>query len=295
MMTLWSIAIPLLFALSAAGLAYTIAKALSSGAEVYSGAYSEDTARQFEDVFLFIPPRRIAEIGWTGGAAVFLLVFFIAGRLDSLTGILFGLLLGGVCGTFTMMLPRQILILLRKRRLRRFNMQLIDTLLSLSNSLKAGFSITQAIEAVVREGENPIAQEFSVFLHETRVGVKFSDALDNMERRVGSVDLTLVVRAIDIARRTGGNLTEILEKISATIRERVRIENRIRTLTAQGRLQGIVVGIMPLVIAAVLAVLDPQLVMPFFHSAYGILTALVVAILVACGALMIRKIIHIDI
>jgi tight adherence protein B len=191
--------------------------------------------------------------------------------------------------------PVQLLLALKRRRLRRFNVQLGDTLISMSNALKAGFSITQAIETVVKDGENPIAQEFDLFLQQTRVGVNFSDAITNLEKRVGSEDLTLVVQAVETARRTGGNLTEIFEKISHTIRERQRIENRIRTLTAQGRLQGIVVGIMPLIIAVALLIVDPGLMLPFIHSTVGISVFVLVGLLILAGALVIRKIVNIDV
>ena len=165
----------------------------------------------------------------------------------------------------------------------------------MSNALKAGFSITQAFESVVKDGENPIAQEFDVFLQQTRIGVTFSDALDNMDQRVGSNDLTLVVQAIEAARKTGGNLTEVFEKISATIRERMRIEGRIRTLTAQGRLQGIIVSIMPIVIGVALMIVDPQMAAPFFQSAAGFFVMAAVAVLIALGGLVIRKIVNIDV
>jgi tight adherence protein B len=287
--------IPVLFALSLGGLAYVILQSLHAGAEAYSGAYSEDTARQFEDVFLFVPPKRIAEAGWAVAAASFIIVFLLVGSLTTRHGILFGLLLGSTAGMFALRAPRGLLELLKLRRLRRFNLQLVDTLMSMSNALKAGFSITQAFESVVKDGENPIAQEFSVFLQQTRVGVSFSDALDNLEKRVGSDDLTLVVMAIETARRTGGNLTEILEKIASTIRERIRIENRIRTLTAQGRLQGVVVGSMPVIIAVALMIVDPELMLPFLHSTVGIITVMVVGVLILFGALVIRKIINIDV
>jgi tight adherence protein B len=176
-----------------------------------------------------------------------------------------------------------------------FNSQLVDTLVNMSNALKAGFSITQAIEAVVNEGEQPIAQEFGLFLQQTRVGVTFSEALENLDRRVGSQDLTLVVQAIEAARRTGGNLTEVFEKIAATIRERMRIEGRIRTLTAQGRLQGLVVSIMPVIIGVAMMLVDPGLAGPFFRSSAGLFVGLAAACLIGLGALVIRKIVNIDI
>jgi len=112
---------------------------------------------------------------------------------------------------------------------------------------------------------------------------------------VGSDDLTLVVVAIETARRTGGNLTEIFERISSTIRERLRIERRIKTLTAQQRLQGIVVGCMPVIITAALMIVDPEMMIPFLHSTIGLVIVGVVALLILCGALVIRKIIRIDV
>lgn len=292
-MLMWIV--PLFFGLSLGGLAYILMQALSSGAEVYAGTYSERTAREFEDVFLFVPPRRIAEAGWAAGGFFFVVFFLLTGSFTSVKGALMGLICGGLFGGLALCAPKWILVVLKMRRLRRFNEQLVDTLISMSNALKAGFSIMQAFESVVKEGQNPIAQEFEVFLQETRVGVTFTDALMNLERRVGSEDMTLVAMAIETARKTGGNLTEILEKISATIRERMRIENRIRTLTAQGRLQGIVVGAMPIVVGVALTAIDPGLMMPFFHSVAGILTVVAVVFLLLGGMHFIRKIVSIDI
>lgn len=290
-----TILIPLMVAASMTGLGYVLIAALRSGAETYAGEYAQDTARQFEDIFLFIPPRRIAECGWAAGAAAFLAVFLLVVDMSSFRGILVALLFASFAGALALRAPRQILLILKKRRRKRFNIQLVDTLVNMSNAMKAGFSIVQSFESVVREGENPIAQEFGVFLQQIRVGVSFSEALDRLDRRVESEDLTLVILSIETARKTGGNLTEMFEKIAATIRERMRIEGRIRTLTAQGRLQGTVVGAMPVVIAVALMIVDPQLMLPFLRSTAGIATILVVALLVACGALVIRKIINVDV
>ena len=102
-----------------------------------------------------------------------------------------------------------------------------------------------------------------------RVGISFSDALQNLDRRVGSEDLELVCSAMEIARRTGGNLTEIFDKISLTIRERMRIERRVQTLTAQGRLQGIIVACMPALLGTAMTFIKPGLMIPFFKSVNG--------------------------
>ena len=295
MITLIPILAPALFGLSLAGFTLVITRAVMAGSDAYSGAYSENTAREFEDVFLFIPPKRLDEMRWASAAVFFLGGFMVAGSFSSASGFAVGFFIGLLAGAFALYLPTWILNLLKARRLSKFNSQLVDTLVSMSNALKAGFSIAQAFESVAKNGENPISQEFDVFLQQTRVGVSFTDALVKMDERVGSLDLTLVVMAIETARKTGGNLTEILEAISKTIRERMRIENRIKTLTAQGRLQGIVVGAMPIVIGIVLMIVDPETMKPFLYSMNGLIVMSIVAVLITCGGLMIRKIIDIDV
>jgi tight adherence protein B len=294
-MHLYPYLIASLFMASMGGLAYVILHALSDGADAYSGEYSEETARQFEDIFLFIPPRRFAEIGWAAAALTFVLVFFLTGDFTSIAGFTVGMVFGMITGGIMLRMPHVVLMLLKKRRTEKFNIQLVDTLVSMSNALKAGFSITQAFESVARDGENPIAQEFGLLLQQTRLGISFSEALQNLAERVTSDDLTLVVLSIETARQTGGNLTEVFEQISSTIRQRMRIENRIKTLTSQGRLQGIVVGSMPIIILIALLIIDPEMMMPFVHSLFGIVTMGIVVALITMGGLIIRKIIDIDV
>jgi len=132
-------------------------------------------------------------------------------------------------------------------------------------------------------------------LQQMRVGMNFFEALQSLDQRVGSDDLTLVVTAIDIARRTGGNLTEIFDKISLTIRERMRIERRVQTLTAQGRLQGLIVASMPVVLGVAMTILKPDMMMPFFRATTGMICVGVTACLIAVGWFFIKKIIKIDV
>jgi len=277
------------------GLGYQVFRAMLAGAESYSGAYSKDTARQFEDIFLFIPPRRIAELAWALSVVVFLLAFLLIGNFRSTQGVAVGTVAGLVGGGFALLSPRHLLTALRKRRLKRFNLQLVDTLISMSNALKAGFSITQAFESVVKDGEAPIAQEFDFFLQQTRLGITFSDAMANLEQRVGSEDLTLVASAIETARKTGGNLMEVFAKIADTIRERMRIETRIRTLTAQGRLQGTVVSLMPVAIGVALMILDPEMMQAFIYAPIGWILIATTIVLILIGGILIRSIVQIDI
>lgn len=288
-------AAPLLVALSFGGFAYTIVRAIGSGTGAYTESMSEETSRQFEDLFLFIPAKRIAEIGRAAAAAAFFLCFIPLFDYENPVSTVAGTALGLIFASLALTIPTRIVEILRNRRRQKFNLQLVDALGSMSNALRAGFSVNQAFETVVQNGEKPISQEFGVMLQQMRVGMNFYDALQSLDKRVGSDDLTLVVTAIDIARRTGGNLTEIFDKISLTIRERMRIERRVMTLTSQGRLQGIIVACMPAVLGFVMTAVKPDLMLPFFKSVNGMIAIGLTATLIAAGWFVISKIIKIDV
>lgn len=286
--------IPFLYMISLGGLTYFVLQSFRAAAAEYAVAYSESTARQMEDLFLFIPPRRVLELSSACASVCFLMGFLLIGGFDG-RSFIFGLLVGGAAAAGGWQIPAAVMGIMKRRRLRRFNEQLVDSLVNMSNALKAGFSIQQSFEMVVREGQSPIAQEFGTFIHQTKVGMAMGEALESMRQRVGSDDLTLMVGAIEIARQTGGNLTEVFEKIAHTIRERMRIELRIRTLTAQGRLQGIVVGCMPLLLGVAMFMLDPVMMAAFLKSGAGVAVLVFVGILEILGALVIRRIIAIDV
>jgi tight adherence protein B len=184
---------------------------------------------------------------------------------------------------------------LDQRRRDKFNAQLPDALATMSNALRAGFSISQAFDSVVAQGERPMSEEFAILQRQLRIGMSFEDALESMSGRVGSDDLTLVTTAILVSRRTGGNVTEIFDKISETIRGRSRIERKVRTLTAQGRMQGVVVSVMPVFLGVVMTILKPNLMIPFFCSLYGAVSIAATVVLIAVGWLIIRRIIRIDV
>ena len=184
---------------------------------------------------------------------------------------------------------------LDERRRAKFNAQLPEALATMSNALRAGFSLSQAFDAVVDLGEQPVSEEFRIFQQQIRIGMSFEDALESLSQRVGSDDLTLVTTAILVSRKTGGNVTEIFDKISDTIRGRMKIERKVRTLTAQGRMQGLIVSLMPLALGIILTVMKPKLMIPFFCSAAGAVSIVVVVVLITVGWLIIRKIIRIDV
>lgn len=184
---------------------------------------------------------------------------------------------------------------LNARYVRKFDEQLTDALGTMSNALRAGFSISQAFESVAESDMHPISDEFALLLQQMRVGMSFDDALASLDKRIGSDDLTLVVTAIDIARKTGGNLTEIFDSISDTIRARMRIERKVRTLTAQGRLQGIIVSLMPFFLCGVMTVMKPGMMTPFLTSLNGIICLAGASVMVMIGWIIIRKIVTIKV
>ena len=181
------------------------------------------------------------------------------------------------------------------RRRAKFNDQLPEALGTMSNALRAGFSLSQAFDSVVDQGEKPMSEEFAIFQSQVRVGMGFEEALEAMSDRVGSDDLSLVTTAILVSRRTGGNVTEVFDKISDTIRARMKVERKVRTLTAQGRMQGIIVSAMPVILGTLMLIIKPKMMIPFLCSGVGVLSVLAVVVLIALGWLMISKIIKIDV
>src|SRR6478752_6123785 len=200
------------------------------------------------------------------------------------------------------LLPRFWLSRRKAGRLNAFNKQLPDTITLLANALRAGSSFLQAIELVVRESRPPISTEFSRVIREVNLGLPFEQALENMVRRVRSDDLELMATAISIQYQVGGNLAEILDSIAYTIRERVRIKGEIRTLTAQQRLSGYVVGFLPIGLAGFLFVAAPHFMDPMFQKppeALGLPLGMVIlafgGFMMFIGFMLIRRIVDIEV
>ncbi len=157
----------------------------------------------------------------------------------------------------------------QKKRLKLVETQLPEVLGIIANSLKAGYSFFQAIELVSHEAEPPLANEFAMVNKEMNLGATTELALENMVQRVGSDDLELVVMAVLIQRQVGGNLSAILESIAETIRERIRIRGEIKSLTAQGRISGLIISVLPVLIAAMIFMINPEYIMPLFVEPLG--------------------------
>lgn len=167
-------------------------------------------------------------------------------------------LIGAAGGAFA---PRFYVKSQQKRRLQRFNDQLPDMLNLMVNGLRAGYSTMQAMEAISKELPAPINDEFRRVVQEMQIGISMEVALENLLRRIPSDDLDFVVTAINVQREVGGNLSEILDNISFTIRERIRIKGEVRVLTAQVRTSGTVLSLIPFGLTLVLWFLNPEYLM----------------------------------
>ena len=199
-------------------------------------------------------------------------------------------------------LPRFWLNRRKSKRLKAFNSGLADTIMLLANSLRSGSSFLQAVEMIVREAQPPISTEFARVIREVNLGLPLDDALANLARRVKSDDLDLLTTAIGIHHTVGGNLAEILDTISYTIRERVRIKGEIKTLTAQQRMSGYVVGFLPVALVVIMSVIAPTFMEPMFQKPPELLGLPAGLFILGAGALMmgigfffIRRIVDIEV
>lgn len=199
-------------------------------------------------------------------------------------------------------LPRFWLNRRKSRRLKAFNAGLADTITLLANSLRAGSSFLQSVEMVVREAQPPISTEFGRVIREVNLGLPLDDALLNLQRRVRSDDLDLMTTAIAIHHSVGGNLAEILDTIAYTIRERVRIKGEIKTLTAQQRMSGYVVGFLPVALVILLSVIAPRFMEPMLKAPpalFGLPAGLFIlgfgGLMMGIGFVLIRRIVDIEV
>ena len=188
-----------------------------------------------------------------------------------------------------------VLRVLQAKRIRAFDKQLGDTIVLLSNALKAGYSFAQAINTVSKSASPPIADEFSRATREMALGISVDDALNHMVKRNQSEDFDLMVTAVQIHRVVGGNLAEILDTIAHTIRERVRIKGEIRTLTAQARASGWIITLLPIGLAAALTVISPDYFNPMFKETLGIVMLALGGFSMLIGFALIQKIVKIEV
>ncbi len=240
---------------------------------------------------------KLARSGLPYKAEEFLLFQWI---LTVVSGSVLFLLIGGwyfflIGALFGYLFPKWYLSKKEKERIEHFNEGLTDMITTIIGSLRAGFSFPQALKTVVEESEQPIKDEMESVLKEMQYGSSLEDALNNLKDRMPSEDLDLMIQAIVIQRQVGGNLATVLEKIVETIRERTKIQMQIRTLTAQGRLSGIVVGSMPIILGFIIYLIQPDYMSAMFHNPIGIAMIVAGVISGTIGFLLIQKITKVEV
>lgn len=225
-------------------------------------------------------------VGVIGG---YLLADYI-GRIHAqkpfLAGLL-GLILGGA--------PYLIAVDRRKHRIRRFTEQFPDALSMISRSLRAGHGFSVAMQLVGTEMPDPISQFFRRASEEQRFGLGLDEVLENLTRRMPTLDVQFFASAVIIQRETGGNLAEVMDKLGQVIRERFRIMGEIRVYTAQGRLTGMLLAGLPLILGVVMFLLRPEYIMVLFKEQVGLMMVAAAVALQVVGFFVIRRIVHINI
>lgn len=201
-------------------------------------------------------------------------------------------LIGAIIGFY---LPGLHLKRLKNKRLKAFDSQLGNCLTLLSNSLRAGYSFVQALSTVASETLPPMSDEFKKVLREDSLGVPLEKAMTDLTHRIESNDLDLIVTAILIQRKVGGNLSEVLDNIAHTIRERLRLKGEIKTLTAQGRMSGWIISLLPFCVGFILFLLQPDMMKLLFTEKLGWLMIGGGLVMQAIGIVLIRKIIAIEV
>jgi tight adherence protein B len=223
--------------------------------QVEKSSWGDRIAKELARADLKLKPGEYIGIMVIAAFLVGLVAFMLGGKVWVVA------IIGAVLGAF---LPRMYVKREQSRRLIRFDSQLPDMLNLMVNGLRAGYSNLQAMEAISRELPAPISDEFHRVVQEIQLGVQTEKALDNLCRRIPSEDLDLVVTAMNVQREVGGNLAEILDTISHTIRERIRIKGEIRVLTSQVMYSGKFLSLMPVIVIAILYFLNREYMMEFF-------------------------------
>jgi len=204
-------------------------------------------------------------------------------------------ILSVVVGIVLLAVPNLIVDIKRRRRLKRFMNHFPEALEMFARSLRAGHSFTGAIQLVAQEMPDPIGPEFSKVFEEQNLGIPLRQALIGMTDRVDILDVKFFVTAILIQRETGGNLAEIIDKIAYVIRERFRVQGQLKIFTAQARISGTILALLPISLAVLLSTINPEYMKPLWFEKTGKIMIVVAVIMQILGIIAIRKIIRIKI
>jgi tight adherence protein B len=271
--------------LTAAAVIWLILKGVERVLDRQKETLHQSASTTLADMFIFLDPQKMFRYNVAAMVILPILVWVITvNPIFTLVALIVAYLL-----------PKYYVRFLAARRLKTLEKQLPDALLMITGAMTAGASLNVAIESMIKEQRPPIAQEFELMAREQRMGVDFDTALRNMEKRNPLPDFALVISALRISREIGGNLAEILNSLADTLREKQTMEGKIASLTAQGKIQGVVMTSLPLLVMFGLTQIEPVAMAPLFNSWIGWLTLAVIIVMEVMGYFFIRKITNIDV
>lgn len=251
----------------------------------YRADFTASASANMADMFMFVDPNRLFRMNLVALVAGPALVWLLIGDAVTTVGV-FVLLL---------VLPTYAYRSMKRKRLARIEAQLPDALTMVSGSLRAGASLSIALDNLVAEQPAPICQEFEILTKEQRLGVDFDVSLANMEKRIPMQDFRMLTTALRINREVGGNLAETIESLATTLRRKSTMEGKIQSLTAQGKLQGIVMTGLPVLLGVLLNFLEPEAMQKLWTTGVGWTVLAVIVVMELLGYFMIRKITSIDV
>jgi tight adherence protein B len=251
----------------------------------YRQTFQDSADVNMADMFMFIEPSQLFMYN-IAALVVLPLIFFV------LTG---DILVGGFVFVMLLILPPTVYKTMHNKRLKKFEAQLPDALIMLTGGLKAGASLNMALESLVKEQPAPLSQEIALLVRQQRLGVDFDVCLDNMEERIPTQSLSMLVAALKISREIGGNLAETLETLAETLRRKMTMEGKIESLTSQGKMQGIVMTGLPVMLAVMLSFIEPENMAKLYTTPTGFIVLGVVILMEIMGYMFIKKITTIDV
>ena len=282
------ITITLWVSLAIAGIVFLVAwlngPQLVLGFKRLERRYLERVHRELDSIYSRTSPKRFFYIHMSFLSVVFLFVSMTVGVFN-------GLLLSTLVG----IVPWAMLARAKRQRTTRFEEMLPDSLISLSNSLRAGLTLPQAMGILVDNIGAPISEEFGLLLKEHRLGLTLDEAMNNMGERVRSKNLDLIITSIQVARVAGGNMPQVFEDTATAIREITRLESKIQTMTAQGKMQAWVLGALPVGMGALIYRIDPTMIAPLWEEPIGWIILFFITAMEIVGVFMIRKIVAVDV
>ncbi len=272
-------------ALSMVFLVYATWMAGRQFARRYRETVLDSTSVKLSDMFIFMDTAVLSRISVVATVFIPLLLMLVTGNL----------LLAVAGAAVCLFGPNLVHKRLKEKRRTRLIRQLPDTLDALVGALRSGMSLQQALGLLAEQLPSPSNQEFGLVVRKVRMGVALDDVLEELEKRIESQEYTMFTTSMRIAREVGGNLTESLERLADTMRRKLNMEDKIRALTSQGKIQGLIVGLLPLFLMWVLNIMEPEAMAPLFNTWLGYGVLLVIFMLEFVGFVFIRKIVNIDV